>query len=471
MNQVDERPPSREEKKIIKRFYDLIRAEIKTTAPLVAVTETTGFGKTGLVIPFIYKISTQISDFIAGDLCINKIKKLGLSETSAKYICSFYKNLYFLFLFTQMTNYCYMYLFADTPTIFSFISNYGKNLMKLGKDLSFDLYDCGSQAWNEIKSSSKGTGGYLDILKEVFGDVINISLSYIFNELIKISIGFATNIGILTHVNSLGEYIKHVNSTMKQMPKDLHQWVIEWSEWFVESKSAEMLINNKEKVVKEFTDAKTVLKINNTITDLLDKSTAPIQKDNFSKNYESIESLKIMEDAMKDKSYPEMSWIERGWSLLNIKHPMDSRLPIIHESIVQYTNQTYDNWIESMKNTNSTFVKRFANTEALNGGFCKNKIINRLDNFDNVFKNDLKVFDKSFNVPLDYVNYLIPSYEINLQNKTFQIDPTINGNKYNPTPDMIITGNILNLIVVIMVFIQFIILPLLILGKKIVKKL
>ena len=43
------------------------------------------------------------------------------------------------------------------------------------------------------------------------------------------------------------------------MPKDLHQWVIEWSEWFVESKSAEMLINNKEKVVKEFTMQKLTL--------------------------------------------------------------------------------------------------------------------------------------------------------------------------------------------------------------------
>lgn len=452
-----------EQDRLFKRIYQLIKSEIKAAAPLAAATATLGFGKTGLVLPLIYRISDKISDVISGELlCVNNLVALGVPKTFATFACTIYKKLFFLFLFVQMTNYSYMYLFADTPTIFSFLLNYGGNLMKLGKDLSFDFSECGIEALNEIISVSKGTGGFVNLGKEIFGDLYILTINYIFYTLTKISIGFAANIGILLHSNSFGNYMKNLLSTMKQAPQDIHQWFTEWSDWMVSSGSADVIIENKDKVIQEFTNVKNIIYLNETIIQTLDESTKKLGKDKFSKVLEETGKT-------KEKSFSEMTWNEKAWYILNIKSPTDTYLPLIHENLENATSQTYDNLVEGMKKSESKVIKRFANTESISGGFCKTKIKNRIDNFDKLYKKDVKVFDKAFKVPTDYVDYYIPKYDVNLsqgkisQGSRIQIDP---GKSYNPAPDMVITSNILTIIIVIFFFIHSILIPLTRLGKS-----
>jgi len=454
-----------EQDRLYKRIYKLIKSEIKDAAPLAAATYTLGFGKTGLVLPLIYRISDKISDVISGEIvCIQNLVDLGVPKSFASFICSIYKKLFFLFLFVQMTNYSYMYIFADTPTIFSFLSNYGVNLYKLGKDLSFDFSNCGIEALNEIISVSKGTGGFVNLGKEIFGDLYNLTINYIFYTLTKISIGFAANIGILLHSKSLGNYMKNLLSTMKQAPQNIHQWITEWSDWMLSSGSADVIIENKDKVIQELTNVKNIIYLNETIIQNLDDSTKKLGKDKFSKVLEQTGKT-------KEKSFLEMTWNEKAWYILNIKGPTDTFLPMIHENLETATSQTYDSLVEGMKNSESKVIKRFANTESISGGFCKTKIKNRIDTFDKLYKKDVKVFDQAFKVPTDYVDYLIPKYDVNLSqgkiSQSIQIDP---GKSYNPAPDMVITSNILTIIIVIFFFIHSILIPLSRLGKSLYRK-
>ena len=456
---------------LIKRIRKFVKKEVMVTQTLSMITSTTGFGKTGLVIPMIYRISTKISDFIGGELCVNNIVALGVPKKIASVICTIYKKLFFLSLFVQMTNYSYMTLFADTPTVLSFLFNYfSKSTLQLYNNLSSDLQSCTEDSIKEMIATSKGVGGYIELGSDVFQDYQTITFNYILQELTNLSIGFSANIGILCHVNSLGEYTKNLYETLRNLPSEIQQWTLDWSEWFVSTGTADHIIENKENIVNEFTNAKQITSYNQTIVKTLDQATEPIGAKKFSKIYESKESVEAIGDSMKEKTYDDMGWLERGWALLNAKSPMNSPLPLIHENLIQATEKSYDQLVEGMKKSNSTMIRRAANTETFSGGYCKKKIKKTLDNFNDLFEKDIKVFDKASKIKKDYLEF-IPQFSSQGKNGTryLQIDPTMGGGTYNPTQDMLTTVNILTLIILILVFVRSVIIPLARLGTKIGK--
>jgi hypothetical protein len=455
------------------RIYNFVKKEVMIANTLGTITSTIGFGKTGLVIPMIYRISKMISDFIGGDLCLNNIAALGVPKKIASILCTIYKKLFFLSLFVQMTNFSYMNLFADTPTVLSFLVNYGINLKQLSTDLSIDLKSCTEESIKEIIATSKGVGGYLELGTEVFEDYQSITLNYILQELTNLSIGFSANIGILSHVQSIGDYTKDVYKIVKNLPSEIKNWTIEWSKWFTNSGMSDYILENKETIVNEFTNAKQITSYNQTIVKTLDQATEQLGSKSFSKIYESKEFVEAIGDSLKEKTYADMGWLERGWALMTAKSPMNTSLPLIHENLIQATEKSYDQLIEGMKQSKSGVIRRVADTETFHGGFCKKKIKKTLNHFNDLFEKDIKVFEKSSKIKTDYLEYFP---EIIGQNpyltqgtKSLHIDPTMDGRIYNPAQDMLVTVNILTLIILILVFVQSIILPLARIGTKIGK--
>jgi hypothetical protein len=473
MDQVQQRQTS----SLTKRIFDFVKKEVMIANTLSTITSSVGFGKTGLVIPMIYRISKMISDFIGGELCVNTILTLGVPKKIASILCTIYKKLFFLSLFVQMTNFSYMNLFADTPTVLSFLVNYGINLKQLSTDLTTDLQNCTEEAIKEIVATSKGVGGFMELGSEVFEDYQSITLNYILQELTNLSIGFSANIGILSHVQSLGDYSKVVYKTVKNLPSEIQKWTFEWSQWFTNSGMSEYIIENKVNLVNEFTNAKQITSYNQTIVKSLDQATEQLGSKKFSQIYESKESVEAIGESMKEKTYDDMGWLERGWALITAKSPMNTSLPLIHENLITATEKSYDQLIDGMKKSNSNVVRRAANTESFSGGYCKKKIKKTLDNFNDLFEKDVKVFNKASKIKTDYLEYfpeiLGPQYSSTGQGtigtRSLQIDPTMNGKPYNPAQDMLVTVNILTLIILILVFVQSIIIPLARLGTKIGK--
>lgn len=452
-----------------KRLYEIVKSELATASTTGAVTYTMGFGKTGLFIPMIYRISKKISDFIGGEvLCVNNIVKLGIPRKAASMICNLYKKLFFLYLFVQMTNFSYVNIFSETPTVLNFFLNYAKNVGKLVYNLSTDFLDCNIQALDEVIKMSKGVGGYAEIGSDLFEDYQNITLSYILTELSNIAIGFSANVGILTYVNSIGEYVKYIYSVSKNTPSDVRKWLSIWSESFIENGVASAVIENKGKVVTEFTNANMITSLNQTIVNNLDDVTRLIGNKNFTKIYESKESIDVLSNSFQEKSYDDMNWIQKAWSIVNIKSPSDSSIPIIHQNIVRATSETVDTLLDGMKKSESKMVKKVGNTVTMSGGYCRKKIKNTLDDFNNLFENDIQIYNNAMEINRDYLRFL-PQYEIKSTSLPLQIDPTVNGTSYNPAPDMLITVNILTLIILILVFVQSIIIPFARIGKSVSK--
>lgn len=452
-----------------KRLYEIVKSELATASTAGAVTYTIGFGKTGLFIPMIYRISKKISDFIGGEvLCVNNIVKLGIPKNVASTICNLYKKLFFLYLFVQMTNFSYVNIFSETPTVLNFFLNYTKNVGQLVYNLSTDFLDCNIQALNEVIKMSKGVGGYTEIGSDLFEDYQNITLSYILTELTNIAIGFSANVGLLAYVNSIGEYVKNIYSVTKNTPSDVRKWISVWSESFIESGVANVAIENKGEIVTEFTNAKTITSYNQTIVNNLDDVTGSIGNKNFKKIHEGKESVDVLSNSFQEKSYDVMNWIEKAWSIVNITSPSNSSLPIVHQNIVRATSETVDTLLDGMKKSKSKMVKKVGNTVTMSGGYCRKKIKNTLDNFNNLFETDVKIYDNAMEINRDYLKFL-PQYEIKSTSLPLQIDPTTNGKSYNPSPDMLITVNILTLIILILVFVQSIIIPLARIGKSVSK--
>jgi hypothetical protein len=470
---MEQRQGQEMETSIRKRLYKIVKTEVKTASTAAGITSTFFFGKSGLIIPIIYRVSKKISDFIGGEiLCVNNIVSLGIPKSVASVICGIYKKLFFLYLLVQMLSFSYINIFSDTPTVLNFSINYADNIRQLVMNLSKDFAGCSAIAFSEAMTMSMGVGGFLELGFDALQDINNVTFNYIISELTNLAIGFSANIGILTNVNSIGEYIKNLYSISKNIPKDIQNWITGWSESLIDSGMANMVIENKGQVINEFTNAKMISAYNETIVNTLDDSIKSLGTKKFSKIYESKELVESLSDSFKDKSYSDMSWIERAWSIVNIKSPTNSSLPIVHKNIIRATNQTVDTLIDGMKESRSKIVKRIGNTETMNN-YCKTKIRNRLDEFDSLFETSTKIYDNAIEINRDYLKFL-PQYEINLSkgmvsSLPLQIDPTIDGGNYNPAPDMLVTVNILTLIILILVFVQSIIIPLARVGKSLTK--
>ena len=462
-----------QETSIRKRLREILKSEVAFASNMGTVTYILGFGKTGLVIPIIYRVSEKISDFIGGELlCVNNIVNLGIPKSVASVICNLYKKLFFLYLFVEMMNFSYINIFSDTPTVLNFFLNYSKNIGKLIYNLSSDFWQCNTEAINEIGTMSKGVGGYTELGRDLFEDFQNIT-SYIFTELANIAIGFSTNIGTLLNVNSIGEYTKKIYSITKNIPTNVQKTISEWYETLVENGVANEIMENKGKVITEFTNAKTITMYNQTIVNNLNDATKTLGKKNFSQIHESKESIQTLSDSFQQKSYSDMGWMERAWSIVNITSPSDTSLPLIHQNVLRGTDRTVDTLLDGMKKSKNKTVKKVGNTVTMSGGYCKKKIKNTLDDFNNLFEKDIQIYNNAMEINRDYLKFL-PQYEINPSKASItplplQIDPTTNGTSYNPAPDMLVTVNILTLIILILVFVQSVIIPFARIGKSVSK--
>lgn len=375
-----------------------------------------------------------------------------------------------------MFNASYMYIFAETPTLTSFFIDYAKNLTKLFKKLGVDMSDCTQAAYQEIlKTVPKQQLAKISI--QDLNKLRSESVEKLFENLNDASIGFATNIGLLSHVDSIKTYATKLKTTVESMPSGFGDYVASIGEYFLSSGKADLIIENKDKLAKEFTNAKTLINYNENVLKTLDESTKLLGIKKFSEIYEDNNSIVEFGKILEKQTVNNMGFWEKAWALatFNSKNPLETSFPIFHKGVIQTTLQTTDDITESLKKSEYEILKQFGNTESL--GACKTKIKNTLHSFHVDVDKDIKVLDKAREVDRNLLEGFVPMIEIpNLPFSTkgtelqqFNINPTTNGVNYNPAPDMRNTVDIVTYIIVIIMFIQFVLVPLLSLTKYAIK--
>jgi hypothetical protein len=459
------------------RIRRLIKKEIKNMILSMGVTKTIGLGSIGIVVPMIFRISNKISEIISGDLlCENNISNLGVPKSLAKNICKAYYYLIYLFMSGMMFNLTYMYVFAETPTLTSFFTDYSKDLGNLFKSLGGVMSECTKTAYEEIRQTIPKQ----KLAKITVQDLNSLRLENVdklFPVLTDTSIAFASNIGILTHVESVKSYAIQLKEFAEKMPSGVKDFTYAIGEYFFSSGNAERIIQNKDGEKKSLTDVKTLVKYNEDIFKTLDDINKLLGIKNFSELYGNDKAIMEMGKILEKRAVKDMGFWEKVWfvATLNSKHPLDTPFPILHEGIINATRITINDMIGGLQTSKYEILNLFGNTETFQK--CKGKIDLTLFSFHKDIETKINIFDKAQSVDRSLFEGILPMVEIpNLpysskrsEIQIFNINPTFNGVDYNPVPDMRNTVNIVTYIVVIMMFIQFVIIPLLSLSKYTIK--